>query len=209
MCTAEVGLPTLARGLSSSVAILRPSVRADMLRWVTGSRIFDSGGRVVLRIPAPAFAGAVDLLTEAARGQALDVVVGIARGGMRPAAEIASRLGLPLVAIRARHNANEKAWNPPSGAVTVSPPSAPLPRLARALVVDDIWGSGETARSVVSSLEVDVRPYFVALCRNDGAAGWPDAWVWSVRDWVCFPWEESPPDCTMIELSAPLELLRP
>ena len=35
--------------------------------------------------------------------------------------------------------------------------------------------------------------YSAALCRNAGSAVIPDLWIWTVRDWVTFPWERVAP----------------
>ena len=39
----------------------------------------------------------------------------------------------------------------------------------------------------------------VALCRNAGAAHDPDLWLWTVDDWVRFPWEPAPPADLAVE----------
>ena len=68
----------------------------------------------------------------------------------------------------------------------------PIPPGARVLVVDDIVGTGVTARLVTEHLEtLGVRQLrFAALARNAKAATFtPDFCPLEVDNWVVFPWE--------------------
>jgi hypothetical protein len=46
--------------------------------------------------------------------------------------------------------------------------------------LDSYLASGATIRTVV-------------LCRNVGTVQYPDLWLWTVDDWVGFPWEPALP----------------
>ncbi len=71
-----------------------------------------------------------------------------------------------------------------------------IPRKMHILLIDDICGEGETLERVCQSIrefQNSKQILSVTLCRNAGSLFTPDAWVWTVRDWVIFPWEECPP----------------
>ncbi|MBX3750473.1 MAG: phosphoribosyltransferase [Opitutaceae bacterium] len=110
----------------------------------------------------------------------IDGVVGIATGGVVPAALVAQRLGagLKLIALNYRDEANE--------------PRHPAPRLLsavpdlgswrRVLLVDDVYVSGQSWRAARALLppDVEVLPFVLkgkvdfALIRDiDGCVQWP------------------------------------
>lgn len=49
----------------------------------------------------------------------------------------------------------------------------------------------------------------VALCRNAGAAHDPQLWLWTVDDWVRFPWEPAKPAGVPVENLALPERVQP
>ncbi|WP_338673889.1 phosphoribosyltransferase domain-containing protein [Streptomyces sp. SCSIO 30461] len=142
-------------------------------------------------------------------------VLGIARGGVPLAEIVAEQLGVPAVAVRARHNEPEGIRQAATGRVLLDHEHnqdafASLPASARLLVVDDICGSGATLRAVEDVLAATVSPSEVrtaVLCRNEGSQYPLDIWGWDVADWVHFPWEPEP-QSGRIEALPPLTGLR-
>ncbi|MFF0146997.1 hypothetical protein ATK36_5394 [Amycolatopsis sulphurea] len=135
--------------------------------------------------------------------QAVQHVIGIAHGGVAPARMIAAALGLKARTVHARHNTSDTAYQQATGKVTLD--LDPLTRTlngqrmkGRVLVVDDICGSGATLRHLRHELAPLLSPsaqlLTAVLCLNAGAARSPDYSVWTVSDWVVFPWEKPPAD---------------
>jgi hypoxanthine phosphoribosyltransferase len=167
-----------------------------------------TGTRVVRMTPA-LHEHAVRLLSHAVTGPGpLNAVIGIATGGIAPADGIAATSGVPVYHVGARHNLTGAILTPATGNV-----SHDIGLLARALngrrlagrilLVDDICGSGATFAAITTA----ICPYLddgatvrtAALCRNTGAARGPDWWIWTVSDWVLFPWDPEPRPCLVIE----------
>jgi adenine/guanine phosphoribosyltransferase-like PRPP-binding protein len=110
----------------------------------------------------------------------IDGVVGIATGGIVPAALVAQHLsvGLKLIALNYRDEANEPRCAQPRQL-------APVPDLGewrRVLLVDDVWVSGASWRAARALLpaEVDVQPFvfkgktdFALITDVDGCVAWP------------------------------------
>jgi xanthine phosphoribosyltransferase len=110
----------------------------------------------------------------------IDGVVGIARGGVVPAALVAHRLGvgLKVLAVNYRDDAHEPRFAAPR--VLAPPPDVrPWKRL---LLVDDVYVSGQSwhaARALLPA-DVEVLPFVMkgkvefALIRDvDGCVQWP------------------------------------
>jgi hypothetical protein len=140
---------------------------------------------------------AARLLADAtARLGPVDEVIAIARGGIRPAHAIAARIGVPVRAVPARHNAGDGLYAEATGNVACSG-TGPMCLSGRILVVDDICGTGATLRVVADELARHATPgtslATATLCRNAGAPVRPDLTVWDdLREWVIFPWEPQP-----------------
>lgn len=110
----------------------------------------------------------------------LDGVIGIATGGVVPAALVAQRLGLEMkvIALNYRDEANEPRFADPKLLSAV--PS--LGRWRKVLLVDDVYVSGKSwhaARAALPS-EIEVLPFVMkgkvdfALIRDvDGCVQWP------------------------------------
>jgi len=110
----------------------------------------------------------------------LDGVVGIASGGVVPAALVAQRLGLGLkvIALNYRDAANEPRF--PEPRLLAAAPE--LGNWRRVLLVDDVWVSGrswQTARAALGANR-EVLPFVLkgkvdwALIRDiDGCVQWP------------------------------------
>jgi hypothetical protein len=134
----------------------------------------------------------------AATGGPVDAVIAIARGGTRPARDVAAALGAPVRTVRARHNPTDAVYAAATGRVWCDAAEAG-PLRGRLLVVDDICGTGATLATVTSALARVSEPgaalVTATLCRNAGSPGRPDLTVWDdLREWVIFPWEAGPPD---------------
>jgi hypoxanthine phosphoribosyltransferase len=174
----------------------------------------------VLRITLDAYDQAVRLLGDAVSSLGpIHAVIGIANGGVAPARGISVLLGVINYQITARHNPTNAIYTQATGQVTVD-----LPALAttlqgqqlsgRVLLVDDICGTGATFTAALTALQPhlhsDAEVTTVSLCRNAGASLDPDLWVWTVDDWVLFPWEPRPPSTAAIEdLPAPQRVNTP
>ncbi len=112
--------------------------------------------------------------------ESLDGVVGIASGGVVPAALVAQHLGLGLkiVAVNYRDESNAPRFDEPR-------PLAPAPDLGawqRVLLVDDVWVSGKSWNKTRSLLPPDIKvlPFVLkgstefALIRDiEGCVHWP------------------------------------
>jgi hypoxanthine phosphoribosyltransferase len=166
---------------------------------VTGRRrIFDH--RRIWLLGQNVFTAAADLIAEQEAPYRPQAVVGIARGGLPLARHVAGRLGVEMVEVAARHNATDTAYLPATGRVELPGPNPHLPPTGSPLlVVDDICGTGATLAAVTALLTEQCAPASVrtaVLCRNeatDDCPNRPDVWVWRLRDWVVFPWEQLPP----------------
>jgi xanthine phosphoribosyltransferase len=110
----------------------------------------------------------------------IDGVVGIASGGVVPAALVAQRLGVEMkvIALNYRDEANEPRLPEPK--LLSSVPS--LGEWRRVLLVDDVYVSGRSWHAARSAFprEIDVLPFVLkgkvefALIRDvDGCVQWP------------------------------------
>lgn len=152
-----------------------------------------------------------DRLPEAAGISAFDRVVGVARGGLVPAALVASRLGLARVeSVQIRLYDGEQRLEAPE-VVGVRPSAyGPSGDPARTLIVDEIVDSGMTMRCLHGLFPQATLTALVARCETrsgepqggltacsfDPEAG-PSLRVLvgeerRTADWIVFPW--SPPE---------------
>jgi uncharacterized protein len=137
------------------------------------------------------------LAVAAAQGGPVDTIVGIARGGIHAALDIAAMLGVPVRTVQARHNSTDAMYMEATGHVSCDATGTGLLR-GRVLVVDDICGSGATLVTVTGELARLAVPgtalVTATLCRNAGSPFRPDLTVWDeLREWVIFPWEPPAP----------------
>lgn len=148
--------------------------------------------------------------------QSVEHVVAIANGGVAPARMIASTLGVKARTVHASHNVGDATYQQATGKVTLD--LDPLTRAlngqrmkGRVLVVDDICGSGATLRRLRHDLAPLLSPsaqlLTAVLCLNTGATTLPDYSIWTVSDWVVFPWEKPPADQDTTPLPRPEEVL--
>lgn len=169
-----------------------------------GTRVFEHAR--VWQLDLGAFDAAARMLAAGEPPPAL--VVGIARGGTELGRFLGAWFGVPVSTVTARHNLGDGAYAEMAGTVEVA---GVLPAAVGGgvLIADDICGSGDTFTAVTGYVAARLGPVAirtVSLCRNNGAGFTPDAWVWSVADWVAFPWEQPPPGHS--ELLAVPERLR-
>lgn len=169
----------------------------------------------ILQVTPEGYRAGVRLLAAAAqlRHGPITAVIGVARGGLAPARALGALLAVPAYRIDARHNPTDALYTPASGHV-----SSDLRRLAAALdgrrlagpvlLVDDICGTGATFHALRAALDsylaAGATVHTAVLCRNIGVADNPDLWLWTVDDWVRFPWEPAlPAGLTVEDLAAP------
>lgn len=174
----------------------------------TAQRVF--AHRRILQVTPEGYRAGVRLLAEAVqlRHGPVTAVIGVAHGGLAPAWALGALLAVPTYRVDARHNPTDALYTQASGHV-----SCDVRRLAsalaerrltgRILLVDDICGTGATfhaLRSAVDSyLASGATVHTLVLCRNAGAAHDPDLWLWTVDDWVRFPWESALPAGVAVE----------
>lgn len=183
----------------------------------TARRVFEH--QQIWRLTPDALREATTLLAGAILHdhEAIHHVIGIANGGTAPARMIASTLGVKARTVHARHNSGDATYQQATGKVTLD--LDPLTRalngqrlLGRVLVVDDICGSGATLRRLHHDLAPLVSPsaqvVTAVLCLNTGASTLPDYSIWTVADWVLFPWEKPPADQGTTPLPTPTEVSR-
>jgi hypoxanthine phosphoribosyltransferase len=166
--------------------------------------------RRILRIPLDAYDRAIEVLADSVRQRhwTVTATIGIANGGLAPARGLSELLHIPSYHVNAKHNPTDATYTEATG--TVAYDLSPLTNRPAAdslggtvLVVDDICGTGATFATLLPELtaylgtEVALRT--VALCRNAGSTIAPDLWIWTVDDWVWFPWEPTLAAETTIE----------
>lgn len=145
-------------------------------------------------------------------------MIGIANGGTAPAHMVASALNTRAHIVHARHNRSATAiYQQAIGNVHLNldllTHSLNGQRLqGRVLLVDDICGSGATLDRVRAEIGRFVDPGALlttaVLCLNTGATVQPDYSIWTVSDWVVFPWEQAPVDHDLAPLPRPQEVAR-
>src|SRR5690606_33675991 len=110
----------------------------------------------------------------------VDVVVGIATGGVVPAALLAHQLGVPLALLRVNYRAEDNTPQRPAPALLAPPP--PLGAARRVLLVDDVSVSGATLAAARAALPGRAVPTLALKGRADLVA-FPE-----VASCVAWPW---------------------
>jgi uncharacterized protein len=125
-------------------------------------------------------------------GEHFDAILGIARGGLVPAALLSQELGLRnvLAAAVASYAGDQRGETlhflefPPDQAIVAR----------RILVVDDIWDSGRTIELVRRRIaEAGGQSVVAVLHYKPGKSAYPDRqpdfWVCTTDAWILYPWE--------------------
>ncbi|MGH3807313.1 MAG: phosphoribosyltransferase [Pseudonocardiaceae bacterium] len=179
----------------------------------TAARVF--AHRRILQVTPDGYLAAIRVLAKSAhlRHGPITAVIGIANGGLAPAQALGALLTAPVYRVDAQHNPTDALYTQANGHVTYD-----LLRLAstlagrrlagRILLVDDICGTGATFHALRPALDDHLTSgatiYTVTLCCNAGAVHEPDLWLWTVDDWVRFPWEPAlGPGMTVENLLSP------
>jgi len=166
--------------------------------------------RRILQVTPDAYLAGIRLLAETIRLRLgpTAAVIGVANGGLPPAGALGELLAVPVYRVDARHNPTDTLYARANGRVTyderrLASALAGRQLAGRTLLVDDICGTGATFHALRPVLMKFLAPKAtvntVVLCRNAGAARDPDLWLWTVDDWVCFPWEAALPSDAVVE----------
>ncbi|WP_022798178.1 phosphoribosyltransferase [Thermus islandicus] len=129
-------------------------------------------------------------LAEEVSGEAFDLLLGVARGGLIPTALLAQALGVRdlLTAAVMFYEGEEPLPEP----VFLQFPPDPLLFGRRVLVVDDVWESGRTAYAVKARvLRAGGTPLVATLHFKPGrnrVPDRPDFYAEETEAWVVYPW---------------------
>ena len=131
-------------------------------------------------------------LAERLADRQFDAILGIARGGLVPAALLAQELGLRRVLAAAVSSYEGDQRTEHLHFLEFPPDQAVVGR--RILVVDDIWDSGRTAELVRRRiLDAGGHPTIAVLhykpVRSVYPDRRPDVWLRETDDWIVYPWE--------------------
>ncbi|WP_038047336.1 phosphoribosyltransferase [Thermus caliditerrae] len=129
-------------------------------------------------------------LAEGLREQEVDLLLGIARGGLIPTALLAQALGMrDLLTAAVMFYEGEETLPEP---VFLQFPPDPLLFGKRVLVVDDVWDSGRTAFAVKARVrQAGGLPLVATLHFKPGrnqVPDRPDFYAEATEAWVVYPW---------------------
>ena len=132
-------------------------------------------------------------IAEEARGEKLDAVVAIMRGGIYPALIVASRLGIErLYALELRKYTDDKPPRQLREKPLVVKDEVPSLNGARILVVDDVARTGSTlkaAKELLASKGAEEIKTAVLVLRSRHMVCVPDYYAIFMKDCPLFPWE--------------------
>lgn len=136
-------------------------------------------------------------------GERFDSILGIARGGLIPAASIANRLEIrSFHAYSVRRNQGQGEYlEKGEPMVDWASPIESL-RGSAVLIVDDVSGTGATLELVRSRcVAAGAAAVRVAVPVVMAGAKWaPDHVAHVLDDWVIFPWENTPSNRALVHL---------
>lgn len=121
-----------------------------------------------------------------------DAILGIARGGLVPAALVAQELGMRRVLSASVESYQGDEPGETLHFLEFPPDQAIVGR--RILVIDDIWDSGRTAEFVRRRIvEAGGVPTIAVLHYKPSQSAYPDrqpdVWLSETDDWIVYPWE--------------------
>lgn len=134
-------------------------------------------------------------LGDRVRGGSYDAILGIARGGLVPAALVAQEIGLRRVMAAAVASYEGDHRGASLDFLEFPPDQAIAGR--NILVVDDIWDSGRTIELVRRRIsEAGGRCTVAVLHYKPAQSAYPDRqpdiWLRETDDWIVYPWERDP-----------------
>ena len=117
-----------------------------------------------------------------------DLVIGIARGGIPAALEIANRLNLKIDFVNIKSYLNDHTKQKPQILSTLSEKVEDR----KILIVDDIIDSGDTMETIIGWLnqQKPVSIETTALFVKPWSKFTPTYTVGTVKEWIIFPWED-------------------
>jgi len=121
-------------------------------------------------------------------GKKVDLVVGIARGGIPPAMVVADRLRVPIDFINVKSYTGVQQ----RGRVKIISTLFEDASMKDVLVVDDLVDQGETMETILAFLEEKYHPNRImtgALFIKPWSKFRPDYFVDTTDAWIVFPWE--------------------
>lgn len=136
----------------------------------------------------------IDILVTSLTGIDIDLIIGIARGGLVPAVSLSHRLNVPdLLMLGVRRNLSDDSY-PPRGEPSIVTVDETQVSGRELVLIDDIVGDGATMRLAVSEVQRHNPKKIItaSLVLNVEATFQPDFYILSVDDWVVFPWEDNP-----------------
>lgn len=149
-------------------------------------------GRRLFGLDWPTFAAGADEISRqvTASGFQPDVILGIVRGGLPLATVLGHRLPGRVETMTVTRNSSDELYAA-RGTEAVAHATPHPTAGARVLIVDDIAGDGGTLRAARELVRragaAEARA--AVLVVNQGCTAIPEYSVWSVDDWVVFPWE--------------------
>jgi len=135
----------------------------------------------------------------------IDVVVGIARGGLIPAVALANLLGVEaFYSLRLKRNSSGAVWSERASVILEDRIDADLAG-QRILLVDDAVSEGLTLKEGIRYLSKEKGTgeiTAVSLIASSRAIHQPDFTAYAIDGWVVFPWEKptSRPDVSAVPL---------
>jgi hypoxanthine phosphoribosyltransferase len=121
-------------------------------------------------------------------GKRVDLVVGIARGGIPPAMVVADRLRVPIDFINVKSYTGVQQ----RGRVKIISTLFEDASMKEVLVVDDLVDQGETMETILNFLNEKYHPSKVmtaSLFIKPWSKFHPDFFVDTTDAWIVFPWE--------------------
>ncbi len=124
-----------------------------------------------------------------ASNQTYDIIIGIARGGIPAALEIANRLNLKIDFVTIKSYLNDHTKQKPK----ILSKLIEKVENRRILIVDDIIDSGDTMETIIEWLNQQ-KPESIettALFVKPWSKFIPTYTVGVVKEWIIFPWEDN------------------